>query len=121
MISHLASLYISYHSTTNSTCRHLVSQTLDCTSTELDHHPLCVRVICNCPNSDSVVPVVATVILLLSSSTSKYCSSLRQLDSFLYYLVKELEVWGKIKIGFFDSSNDYVLAQVTVVLMDEIY
>jgi hypothetical protein len=39
---------------------------------------LCVRVICDCPNRDSVVPGVATVPLLPSSSTSKYCSSLRQ-------------------------------------------
>jgi hypothetical protein len=75
MISLLLSLNISYPSTTNSTCCcHLVSQTLDCTSTELDHH-------------DSVVPVVATVILLLSSSTSKYWRSLRQ---YRYVLILQL-------------------------------
>jgi hypothetical protein len=38
-----------------------------------------VRVICDCPNRNSVVPGVSTVLLLVqASSNSKYCSSLRQ-------------------------------------------
>ena len=69
-----AECFLRYPKATNSTCCHLK---LECKSTELDH-TLCVRVICDCPNRNSVVPGVATVLLLQSSRTSEYCRSLRQ-------------------------------------------